>query len=299
MPQFYEQVYQGQTPADAFAVAAVWLSRGWKVLPAQPGTKRLVRGFGPMANVIELPEEAYSWFFQRKANLVVVCPPGALVLDFDKIGNFESFSAGSPDLVKSYSETTPRGVHIFLTLAAGQALEVPGLEGVEIKKFCLAYPSRLPAGNYEVLQSGPILTVSAESVIKALKPFFAQGDEYPPMASKSRKITPRASQVDNSGLRQNRGIIAKAKVAWPILDYMRFFQPGVILTGMREWRSALCPFHHDTHASFRINIVTNTFRCFGCEVHGDVVNLHALFLGVSDQGEAAKDLARYNVQVGL
>ena len=301
MPQFYEQVYQAQTPADAFDVAAIWLSRGWKVLPVQPGTKRLVRGFGPMAGAIELPEVAYYWFFQRKANLAVVSPPGSIVLDFDQVGYFESFLAGSPDLAKSYSESTPSGgAHVFLTLEDGRALEVPGLiRGVEVKRFCLACPSKLPAGNYEIMQSGPILTVSAESVKKALKPFFAHGDEYPPMASKSRKITPRASQVDNSGLRQNRGIIAKAKVAWPVLDYMRFFQPGVILTGMGEWRSALCPFHHDTHASFRINIVTNTFRCFGCEVHGDVVNLHALFLGVGDQGEAAKDLARYSVQVGL
>jgi hypothetical protein len=301
MPEFYEQVYKAQTPADAFDVAAMWLSRGWKVLPVQPGTKRLVRGFGPMAGAIELPEVAYYWFFQRKANLAVVCPPGAIVLDFDQIGYFESFLAGRPDLAKSYSESTPRGgAHLFLNLEDGRALEVPGLiRGVEVKRFCLAYPSKLPAGNYEVVQPGPILCAPTELIRKALEPFFVLGDKCPPKPASPVLSIPRASQGDKFGLRQNRGVLARVKAAWPILSYLAYFEPGLILEGRGEWREGLCPWHSDHHASLRVNTVTNTWRCFACESFGDVVNWHARRLGVTDQGEAARDLDKYKLKVGI
>ena len=39
------------------------------------------------------------------------------------------------------------------------------------------------------------------------------------------------------------------------------------------WRKMKCPFHGDKHASAAINYDDNRFKCFGCEVAGDVYDL--------------------------
>jgi hypothetical protein len=150
------------------------------------------------------------------------------------------------------------------------------------------------------LENGPILTVSAESLQKALEPFFDLGHKSTPLAGKKPLSPPRAQNDQNSGLRANSGVIAKVKASWPILSYLAFFEPTLRIEGRGgEWRSALCPWHNDHNPSLRINIVTNTWRCFACGAFGDVVNWHALRGNFPDQGEAAKDLARYEIQVGL
>jgi DNA primase len=92
--------------------------------------------------------------------------------------------------------------------------------------------------------------------------------------------------------------MARVKAAWPITSYLVYFEPGLKLEGRGEWRACLCPWHDDHNPSLRINIVSNTWRCFACGAFGDVVNWHARKLGV-DQHAAARDLARYQVKVGM
>ena len=49
--------------------------------------------------------------------------------------------------------------------------------------------------------------------------------------------------------------------------------------GMRITRhKALCPFHDDHHASLSFCVRRNTFRCFACDAHGDVIDLVMRFL---------------------
>lgn len=52
------------------------------------------------------------------------------------------------------------------------------------------------------------------------------------------------------------------------------FQP--IRKGRYYW--LLCPFHSEKHPSFCIN--GNTFKCFGCGVHGDVINFVSLLFNL-------------------
>jgi DNA primase len=40
----------------------------------------------------------------------------------------------------------------------------------------------------------------------------------------------------------------------------------------RAYRS-LCPYHDEKTASFYLYPENNTFHCFGCEAHGDVISL--------------------------
>lgn len=51
---------------------------------------------------------------------------------------------------------------------------------------------------------------------------------------------------------------------------------------------ALCPFHHDTHPSLKLN--EDYFFCFGCGATGDVIDFTARLFGIS-QRDAAQKLA--------
>ena len=51
---------------------------------------------------------------------------------------------------------------------------------------------------------------------------------------------------------------------------------------------ALCPFHHDTHPSLKLN--EDYFFCFGCGATGDVIDFTARLFGIGRR-EAAQKLA--------
>ena len=66
------------------------------------------------------------------------------------------------------------------------------------------------------------------------------------------------------------------------------------LIGRGHWRSALCPFHEDTHPSLRINIDNGAYRCMVCGAKGgDVLAYHRARHGLSFQ-QAAHDLGAWN-----
>lgn len=49
---------------------------------------------------------------------------------------------------------------------------------------------------------------------------------------------------------------------------------GATLPAMGHgWRKMRCPFHGDKHASAAVNYEENKFKCFGCEVSGDIYDL--------------------------
>ena len=49
---------------------------------------------------------------------------------------------------------------------------------------------------------------------------------------------------------------------------------GATLPGVGHgWRKMRCPFHGDKHASAAVNYDENRFKCFGCDVSGDIYDL--------------------------
>ena len=42
----------------------------------------------------------------------------------------------------------------------------------------------------------------------------------------------------------------------------------------------LCPFHDDSHPSLSFSVSRNTYRCFVCDAHGDIIDLAMKVLGV-------------------
>ena len=57
----------------------------------------------------------------------------------------------------------------------------------------------------------------------------------------------------------------------------------------------LCPFHQERTASFSVNPQKNIFKCFGCGVSGDQINLYARLNDIGN-GQAIFQLSK---RVGL
>ncbi len=78
-------------------------------------------------------------------------------------------------------------------------------------------------------------------------------------------------------------IYQQIRAAIPIGQAARRYGLTVSQGGM-----TLCPFHHDTHPSLKLN--EDYFFCFGCGATGDVIDFTARLFGIS-QREAVQKLA--------
>jgi twinkle protein len=92
--------------------------------------------------------------------------------------------------------------------------------------------------------------------------------------------------------------IARVKDTVRIEDYTlnkMGLQPTKFVTGREVW--FLCPFHKETTASFHIRVREQDFKCFGCGVGGDVIDLEMRATGEQNARVAAERiLAEYGVQ---
>lgn len=91
--------------------------------------------------------------------------------------------------------------------------------------------------------------------------------------------------------------IATVKATVRIEDYA-VNKMGLVPTRKtpNEWWF-LCPFHQETTASFHIRLAEQDFRCFGCDAHGDVIDLEQRATGETNPRVAAERiLAEYGVQ---
>lgn len=87
-----------------------------------------------------------------------------------------------------------------------------------------------------------------------------------------------------------RGRFRRERLPAP-LQY--FESAGLRLIGRGPWRSALCPFHADTHPSLRVNVETGAWRCMACgEKGGDVLAFHRSRHGLGFE-KAARDLGSW------
>ena len=59
-----------------------------------------------------------------------------------------------------------------------------------------------------------------------------------------------------------------------------------------QWVPCTCPFHDDTNASASINTAKGRFRCHGCDVGGDLIDLAQKHLETEDLKEAVEWLER-------
>lgn len=93
--------------------------------------------------------------------------------------------------------------------------------------------------------------------------------------------------IEPSKSRINQEQINRAK-EYPIVQIAESHLPGIKKCGS-TYRS-LCPYHNEKTPSFYLYPQTNTFHCFGCGEHSDVIGLTQKLRGI-DFIEAVKYLA--------
>jgi hypothetical protein len=282
--------------SPVFVMAHLWLAKGWQVVPCQPGTKKLVKGFGIHQERITSGEMVNYWFQERNTNLGVVAPSDGLILDFDKLAVYNKFCELWPELGASYTESTPgrNGRHLFMRTNSSLPPGLVLVSGIEVKTLVLAYPSQVNGKYYKMMVPGPILVGNVQ---EALKPFIEPGGDKL-LTSPTVRIVGRS--VANKQYRYGAPqLIEELKAQWPIRDYLAYFEPGLILVGNSRWLHGRCPWHEGHHAdSLWVDTERGHWGCHSENITGDVIDWHLRRLGTNSISATIRDLARYQVEVG-
>lgn len=275
-----------------------WLDRGAALLPAQPGSKRLVRGFGPNLKRIISPAGAKAFFGDRSEyNLAVSLPSSLLGLDFDNDQVFLNWQENIPvKLATTYHETTRRGWHVFYNCKVPKNLKL--IENVEIKQVLLVAPSVVSGYRYKAIEY-PIVEV--DNWEDLLFPLLSKdaGIRDPIALAGDTGSAPAGSPIVTMPAGDDLVSLIKSKVS--------IYNLASSLTELRSsgygsagrWFVGRCPFHkagQESHPSFWVDVERGTWGCHSCKAggkdnsHGDVINLYALSKGITIQ-EAIKVLA--------
>lgn len=261
--------------------ARFWLSVGAGLLPVKPDTKHLVSGFGPYRQKVTMLDDCAAWWGGGKVyNLAVYLPVSYICLDFDDPQLFTQWQDSIPsDLATTYQEISPRGWHVFYTLA----FDLTGLKpvpGVEFKRVVVSAPSKLPGFIYSVVGDYPIKEIGL--------------DAFSLLLSKEKAADqPAAAGPAAAGPAMSAGndLVSDIKRAISIFDYAsRLTQLKTSDHNQGRWWRATCPFHDDKTPSFWVDSLRGLWGCHACGIKGDVINLHAKVNGITLQ-EAIRQLA--------
>lgn len=255
---------------NKIARSVFWLEHGFKLLPCQPGTKRLVGGFGLyLAQIADEAQAAQWWGNGSRSNLAVLAPDDMYILDFDKISVFSSWADRCKDASRSYTESTPRGGrHVFLRGAVPPGVQL--IEGAEVKRIVLVSPSDIGGELYRIVSPGAaILETDPIEILSSLsKPGHAT--PYAMQASSTRRA------VDNS-----MSHIDQIKKHFTISHVLELYRPEIKFSDGGKFQTCSCPFHRDSKPSFYFSDVVGVWGCHACNVRGDVINLYARFEAVN------------------
>ena len=270
--------------------AIKWLDRGAALLPAQPGSKCLARGFGPYQKRIITPSGAQAFFGPRsELNLAVVLPVGVLGLDFDNDQVFLNWQEIIPtELTTTYHETTRRGWHVFYNCKVPKNLKL--IDNVEIKQVLIVAPSVVSGYRYKAIEY-PILEV--EKWEDLLLPLLSKENEIrDPIANFSDAgsgATP--AETKSPAMPAADDLVSHIKAGVSVYDLaLSLTQLESSDRGAGRWYRGRCPFHKDNRPSFWVDVERGTWGCHACNIRGDVINLYALSRGITNQ-DSIRDLA--------
>ena len=133
-----------------FDMTALFIERGWSVLPLQakskiPATRLVPKGY---LSASSDPAKIERWFADESLNLGVACiQSGLVVIDID---NGEMI----PEATETYTVKTERGFHLYYLAKEGVTYASKLREGVDVKHkgYVVAPPSVHPSGSmYQLL----------------------------------------------------------------------------------------------------------------------------------------------------
>lgn len=253
------------------AEALIWLDRGVLLVPVQPRSKHLVKGFGAHLRKVTTPGEAFYWWGLHSNNIGLVTggKAGLVVLDFDTPSDYYNWRAASGRLAETYTVVTQRGFHVYLWVGDVHSGRSGPIEVKGAGSIVLAVPSVHPSGLiYSTLvHDAPILQAGADFSLLSEKP-----------------IQPVKPQLSKTG-----DVLSRIKAAWPVLELAQSMTKLKSRGG--RWYHGLCPFHSEHEPSFWVDVERGTFGCFACSVRGDVVNLYAKIHSLTLQ-DAIREMSR-------
>lgn len=263
-PHYIRFLDKQHTPTEKEQTALAWLKRDFALLPVQPNSKKLVKGFGYYRSRVTTPEKVYQWFGEKTlSNLAVCATQTSLILDFDDADLYTFWAGKCADAARTYTERTPRGgYHVFAHVWGGDLKGLSPIKGVEFKRVALVYPSTVDGKQY-AQGTGDLLKLDARRVLSPI--------------SEPVKITtpPRAEP-------RGKGILTQIKAAFDCLDLVRSADSTLKIYGSgRRFITVNCPFHEDKKPSFWIDTERNLWGCHACGVRGDVINLYARLNGLT------------------
>lgn len=266
--------------ASAYAVGLAWMEIGVPLLPLQPGTKFLLKGFGPHSRKITDLDECFNYFAKRRCNLALATGgiPGLTVLDCDSQAVYADLVHRWPILSTTLTVQTTRGFHIYLWTSSPVRSGKIG-EAVEVKSAgaCVTTWPSFVAGHFYSLSD--------------LAAFIIEVDPaHSPFLSVPHKQMDRSLSREKVEL-QGTDLVSRVKSAWSIADVAEGMT--LLRTADRRWYRGRCPSgtHKDAHASFWIDADRGTFGCHACDFHGDVINLYAFRHKLTVQ-DAIAEMAR-------
>ncbi len=248
-----------------------WIARGAAVLPVQPGSKYLVKGFGPNLDRITKPDDAAEWFTPgNRFNLAILPPPGLLALDFDNPSLYVQWAEQAPvELVTTYTETSPRGWHVFAWCKLpAHAQLVPG---VEVKRVIVCAPSVIGAFRYTPLDRTARI-VTWDDIAGGFGSLLLSPSPTPPGANSKRDDACRRSFEGS----QAGNLVERTKASHDLVKQvstLTFIKPR---NGDNRWWEGVCPWHDDHRPSLWVDAERRTWGCFACGAHGDLINWYAM-----------------------
>jgi hypothetical protein len=250
--------------ASTYAVALAWLDIGVPLLPLQPGTKMLLKNFGPRRHKIVDLDGAYDYFAHRRCNLALACGGSVhlVVLDIDSQDGYAALVHHWPFLLTSFTVKTRDGYHIYLRCPVGfvQSRQVGQVE-IKADGACVTtWPSVVAGHIYTPLDlAAPILEVDPLHF---------------PLLSVSRKQSETPLSREKCAP-CGADLVSRIKSAWSIVEIGE--ELTKLQTSDSRWYRGNCPSgrHKDAHPSFWIDSTRGTFGCHSCDFHGDVINLFA------------------------
>lgn len=272
-----------------------WLDQGIDVVPMQPVSKRIERGFGARKHHISEVAEAENWFLRSNANLGVVLGSETrlVVADWDDVDAYDRWHETKGRSLSTRTEQTARGWHLFYFCQGLKSGSAGGCDFLA-SGVCMVTPSIHPSGAvYRVVDPAPIADLSAAEAIE-LFPFLSEKlvkTTYRHTLATAKKGGRRQATVPAV---QGQGVVARIKAARSTAVEM--IDAGVDLRpGGTNALVGRCPFHDDHHPSLWVNPESGLWGCNrpDCPAAGihDVINFRAMIKRISNR-DAIRELAK-------
>jgi len=275
-----------------YAWALRWLDAGRLLVPLQPGSKQIVRGYGPVMRVVTDPGEAHTWWGLRRCNIGLVTGYGVTVLDFDDVVSWRGFCSQFPGVADTFTVRTRRGAHVYL--AGHVTVAVPGAEVKYNGGIVVTCVSVVGGHTYQPVGSGAkILQVPADLSLPSESQAVSTTSQITLPTSAQLKPTMGAPApiVKPGGAAHGGDTVSRIKQALPLLDYAETLTKLTTRDGRFYHGQCPIPGHTKHRINFYVDVQRGVFKCYGCGNSGDVINLYSLVHNVM-LAEAISRLAR-------